>query len=62
MSSGGAEQRRVQVPGLSPATSYNLRVTVVTSAGSTSHIYSFSTLTTHGGEYHYWYKFLVHFS
>ena len=40
----------MHVGGLQPATPYSFRVTAVTSAGSTVHVYSFSTLTTHGGE------------
>ncbi|KAK4309496.1 hypothetical protein Pmani_018882 [Petrolisthes manimaculis] len=48
VSSRGPQERRVEVGSLSPSTSYSLRVTAVSSAGSTTHTYPFTTLTTTG--------------
>ncbi|XP_050715582.1 cell adhesion molecule Dscam2-like isoform X3 [Eriocheir sinensis] len=48
VSSGGPKARRVEVGGLLPSTHYTLRVTAVSSAGSTTHAYSFTTLTLTG--------------
>ncbi|KAK3849736.1 hypothetical protein Pcinc_043523, partial [Petrolisthes cinctipes] len=48
VSSRGPQERRVEVGSLAPSTSYSLRVTAVSSAGSTTHTYPFTTLTTTG--------------
>ena len=54
VSSGGTKARKVEVGGLVPATHYTLRVTAVSSAGSTTHAYSFTTLTHAGGKWIGW--------
>ncbi|XP_068242659.1 cell adhesion molecule Dscam2-like [Palaemon carinicauda] len=48
VSSGWPKENRVDVGGLEPSTRYALRATAVTSAGSTTHSYSFTTLTASG--------------
>ncbi|KAK8738300.1 hypothetical protein OTU49_004148, partial [Cherax quadricarinatus] len=48
VSSGDPQARRVEVGGLLPASPYALRVTAVASAGSTTHTYTFTTLTPTG--------------
>ncbi|XP_066979098.1 LOW QUALITY PROTEIN: cell adhesion molecule Dscam2-like [Macrobrachium rosenbergii] len=48
VSSGWPKENRVDVGGLGPSTRYDLRATAVTSAGSTTHSYSFTTLTATG--------------
>ncbi|XP_066979346.1 cell adhesion molecule Dscam2-like isoform X3 [Macrobrachium rosenbergii] len=49
VSSGGPQDSKVEIEGLDPSTTYSLRVTAVSSAGSTTHAYTFTTLTI-GGE------------
>ncbi|XP_071519102.1 LOW QUALITY PROTEIN: cell adhesion molecule Dscam2-like [Panulirus ornatus] len=48
VSSGDPQAKRVEVGGLVPSTPYSLRVTAVASAGSTTHTYTFTTLTAAG--------------
>lgn len=50
VSSGDPQAKRVEVGGLVPSTPYSLRVTAVASAGSTTHTYTFTTLTAAGGK------------
>ncbi|XP_068242209.1 cell adhesion molecule Dscam2-like [Palaemon carinicauda] len=49
VSSGGPQDNKVEIEGLDSSTTYSLKVTAVSSAGSTAHVYSFTTLTV-GGE------------
>lgn len=51
VSSSGLPERRLALEGLQPATTYHLRVTAASSAGTTVHTYTFTTLTTRGGEW-----------
>nr|XP_045594049.1 Down syndrome cell adhesion molecule-like protein Dscam2 isoform X1 [Procambarus clarkii] len=48
VSSGDPQARRVEIGGMVPSTPYALRVTAVASAGSTTHTYTFTTLTATG--------------
>ncbi|KAK7068344.1 hypothetical protein SK128_025459 [Halocaridina rubra] len=48
VSSGWPQENRVDVGGLESATTYLLRATAVTSAGSSTHSYTFTTLTAKG--------------